>query len=449
MWPVWFSGGAQLGTVATGMVSVELGLDLAWSMAAILLGSALGTLFMALHSTQGPQLGLPQMIQSRPQFGRHGALLVWAVALVTYTGFNAFGPVLAAQTVRQIVGLEPAVTIVVFTAGSVALAVFGYDSIHSAQRWLAYALIACMIVFCGGVGFVQVPLGNLRGASFQAVPFLIQLFASTAYQLSWSIYVSDYSRYLPPDVSRFQSFLATYFGCWTGGAWMMGVGATVAAMNPHADVAFAVQRSGDSIFGGFGTVLLIASLAGLLTTTALNFYGASLTLLSAIDTLKPIQCTRRARILSLMAAGTAACIAALSLKGDYVSGFKDLLTILLYLFTPWTSINLVDFFLVRHGQYSIREIFNVNGIYGQWNWRGLIAYAVGFGAMIPFFSTGFYVGPIARQMQGADVAMLIGLPVSAITYLLACRSLDLETEMRQVAIADRDLEPTAAQRSAS
>jgi nucleobase:cation symporter-1, NCS1 family len=261
--------------------------------------------------------------------------------------------------------------------------------------------------------------------------------------------VSDYSRYLPPDVSRLQSFLSTYFGCWTGGAWMMGVGATVAAMNPHAEVAYAVQRSGDSIFGGFGTVLLIASLAGLLTTTALNFYGASLTLLSAIDTVKPIQCTRRVRILSLIAAGTAACIAALSLKGDYVAGFKDLLTILLYLFTPWTSINLVDFFLVRHGQYSIREIFNVNGIYGQWNWRGLIAYAVGFGAMIPFFSTSFYMGPIARQMQGADVAMLIGLPVSAITYLLACRSLDLETEMRQVASADRDLEPTAAHRRAS
>jgi len=56
-------------------------------------------------STQGPQLGLPQMIQSRPQFGRRGALLVWAVALVTYIGFNAFGQVLAEQTVRQVAGV--------------------------------------------------------------------------------------------------------------------------------------------------------------------------------------------------------------------------------------------------------------------------------------------------------------------------------------------------------
>lgn len=441
VWPVWFSGGAQLGTLATGMVSVELGLNLAWSTVAILVGSAFGTLFMALHSTQGPQLGLPQMIQSRPQFGRHGALLVWAVALVTYIGFNAFGPVLAAQTVRQIVALEPTVTIVLFTAASLALAVIGYDAIHSVQRWLAYAVIACMIVFCLGVSVIKVPLGDLRPTSLQLVPFLVQLFASTAYQLSWSIYVSDYSRYLPPDVSPLKSFLSTYFGAWTGGAWMMVVGAVVAAVNPHTDVALAVQRSGDSMFGGFGTVLLIASFGGLLTTTAINFYGASLTLLSAIDTVKPIQSSRRVRIQSLLVTGAAATAAALCLKGDYVTSFKDLLTILLYLFTPWTAINLADFFLVRRGRYSIREIFNVKGIYGEWNWRGLLAYAVGFVAMIPFFNTGFYMGPIARKLQGADVAMLVGLPVAAITYLIACRSMDLEAELRQVAIADRDLDP--------
>jgi len=444
LWSVWFSGGAQLGTLATGMVSVELGLNLAWSSVAIMLGSALGTLFMALHATQGPQLGLPQMIQSRPQFGRRGALLVWAVALVTYIGFNAFGQVLAAQTVRQIAGLEPSVTMLLFTAGSVALAVFGYDSIHSAQRLLAYALMACMVVFCLGAGLIHVPFGDLRATSFQPVPFLIQLFAATAYQLSWSIYVSDYSRYLPPDVSPIESFMWTYFGAWIGGAWMMEVGAVVAAMNPHMEVALAVQRSGDSILSGWGTVLLIASLGGLLTVTAINFYGASLTLLSAIDTVKPIQCTRRVRILSLLFTGAAASAVALLLRGDYVSSFKDLLTILLYLFTPWTSINLVDFFVVRHGRYSIREIFNVNGIYGQWNWRGLVAYTVGFAAMIPFVSTGFYMGHIARLLQGADVAMLVGLPVSAVIYLLACRSMDIETELRQVVIADRDLEPGAA-----
>jgi NCS1 family nucleobase:cation symporter-1 len=80
-------------------------------------------------------------------------------------------------------------------------------------------------------------------------------------------------------------------------------------------------------------------------------------------------------------------------------------------------------------------------MYGQWNWRGLVAYAAGFAAMIPFFSTGFYVGPIARLLGGADLAMMIGLPVSALTYLLACRSMDVAAERSMAIEADRGLDP--------
>jgi len=70
LWPVWFSGDAHLATVATGVVGVALGGSFAWTSLAVVLGCAFGTFFMAVHSTQGPQLGLPQMIQSRPQLGR-------------------------------------------------------------------------------------------------------------------------------------------------------------------------------------------------------------------------------------------------------------------------------------------------------------------------------------------------------------------------------------------
>ena len=39
---------------------------------------------MALHSAQGPQMGIPQMIQSRGQFGSYGALIVVVIAAVMY-----------------------------------------------------------------------------------------------------------------------------------------------------------------------------------------------------------------------------------------------------------------------------------------------------------------------------------------------------------------------------
>ena len=89
LWPVWFTGDAHLATLATGAISVAAGLSLFWSALAVIGGCVLGTILMAFHCTQGPHLGLPQMIQSRPQFGYLGALLVWVVALFTYIGFNA------------------------------------------------------------------------------------------------------------------------------------------------------------------------------------------------------------------------------------------------------------------------------------------------------------------------------------------------------------------------
>ncbi|MFL6054024.1 MAG: cytosine permease [Actinoallomurus sp.] len=123
------------------------------------------------------------------------------------------------------------------------------------------------------------------------------------------------------------------------------------------------------------------------------------------------------------------------------------MAILLYLFMPWTAINLVDFYVVRHSHYSIREIFNPNGMYGRRNWRGMLAYGVGFVVMVPFFSTGLYTGPIAHALHGTDIAMLIGLPVAAGVYLVACRSLD--TGAARARITEVDQASGAAPRTCS
>jgi nucleobase:cation symporter-1, NCS1 family len=448
LWPVWFSGDAHLATLAVGILGITLGGNLLWTAIAVIAGCALGTFFMAFHSTQGPQLGLPQMIQSRPQFGYIGALLVWAVALVAFIGFNAFNQVLAAETLHQLwapLSATSPTIIVLFALAAMCLAVVGYDTIHLAQRVFAYLMIAILAVFSiGGAFLLKLPPSQWAWGGFRAVPFLTELFAAASYQLSWSIYVSDYSRYLPRDVGVRASFWWTYLGAFIGGTWMMLVGTVAAAAAPKLDVAAAMQHAADSIIPGLGLILLIGALLGLVTISALNFYGASLTLLSVADTCKPLECTVKKRVTSLLAAGVISTGLALHASGDFVSQFGNLLAILLYLFTPWTAINLVDFYLVRKGHYSIREIFNPHGMYGKWNWRGLIAYAAGFVAMIPFFSTDAYKGAVARALGGADIAMLVGLPVSALVYLIACRSFNVERDRELAANADLGLEASDA-----
>ena len=442
LWPVWFSGDAHLATVATGVVGIALGGNLAWMAIAVFFGSGLGTFFMAFHSTQGPQLGLPQMIQSRPQFGYVGALLVWVVALIAYIGYNAFNQILAAQTLGALYGADPTATILVFALLAVSLAFVGYDLIHLAQRIIAYALIAALLIFTAAVLMkAQLSPQQTDLRHFLPVPFLAQFFAAAAYQISWSIYVSDYSRYLPRNVGVGASFWWTFLGAFVGGTWTMLVGTLAAALFPTLEVATALRTAADLVLPGFGKPLLLCSLLGLVTITSLNFYGASLTLLSVADSLKPGRPTLSKRVVSLTIALVTSCLLALASSQNFVEKFGEFLAVLLYLFTPWTAINLVDFYVVRKGHYSVREIFNAHGMYGRWSWRGLLAYGVGFVAMIPFFSTEHFKGPVAKALGGADVAMLVGLPVASLVYLWACRSLDLVADRRRAETADVGLDP--------
>jgi NCS1 family nucleobase:cation symporter-1 len=445
LWPVWFSGDAHLATVATGVVGIALGGSFSWMVLAVVLGCGFGTFFMAFHATQGPQLGLPQMIQSRPQFGYLGALLVWGVALIAYIGFNAFNQILAAQTAHTLYGIDSKQTVMLgFTLVSLFLAVVGYDLIHLAQRWTAYVLIAALILFSIAV-VVRTPLSPalLAWGEFNKVAFLAQFFAAASYQLSWSMYVSDYSRYLPRSVGVGASFWWTYLGATIGGAWTMLVGTVAAALYPNMEFARALRSVADGMIPGFGKPLLLCFLIGLVTVTSLNFYGASLTLLSVMDSLKPSRPTLTKRLATLLFAAIAATVIANASSQDFVEQFGAFLAVLLYLFTPWTAINLVDFYWVRKGHYSVREIFNPRGMYGRWNWRGLLAYGIGFATMIPFFSTPLYTGPIAAALGGADIAMLVGLPVSAVVYIIACRSLDADEDRRLAGAADIGLDPDA------
>ena len=88
MFPVWFGANLNLTTIITGSILVVMGLNITWSVLAILLGSLIGNLFVASHSAQGPQLGIPQMIQSRAQFGVLGAIIPMAFIMFIYIGFG-------------------------------------------------------------------------------------------------------------------------------------------------------------------------------------------------------------------------------------------------------------------------------------------------------------------------------------------------------------------------
>ena len=116
-----------------------------------------------------------------------------------------------------------------------------------------------------------------------------------------------------------------------------------------------------------------------------------------------------------------AAVVTIALPSDYLNSFNTFLAILVYLLVPWSAVNLADFYLVRKGHYSIADIVDPRGRYGQWAWRGLTAYVVGFAAMLPFLSLSFYHGPVTSALGGADISFEVGLVVAGGLYLWLSR----------------------------
>jgi NCS1 family nucleobase:cation symporter-1 len=451
--PLWFMSNAQIATLAVGLISITEGGTLWWSIIAIVAGVLVGTLFMAFHSAQGPQLGLPQMIQSRPQFGYLGALLVWLFAYVQYAGFNIFNSIIAAQAMNKTAHGGEKLWVVIVTVVAFAIALVGYDVIHRAERYLTVAMLVLFGIFTITLFFLNYPSGTFDLGSFKAAPFLAQFGVVAGYQISWAIYVSDYSRYLPPDVTVRKTFYWTYWGSALGGMWLMIVGSVLVAwaaplFDQDGTGVLAINAAGDHVFSGFGAIVLILAALGLVSVTSLNMYGGSLTFISAIDSFRRVRPTLVLRAATIALTAALSLIGALTASENFLGNFNNFLLLILYLFVPWTAVNLVDYYVVRRGHYAIAEIFKPNGMYGRWGWRGVLAYLVGFAAMIPFFNVAsaagtLYESPVASALDGGDISFFIGLPVAGVLYWLLSRSIDVEAE-REVARAEaKELELAA------
>jgi NCS1 family nucleobase:cation symporter-1 len=446
--PLWFMSNAQIATLAVGLISISEGASLFWSVLAIVVGVLIGTLFMAFHSAQGPQLGLPQMIQSRPQFGYIGALLVWLFAYIQYAGFNVFNTILAGESMSTTAHGPVKLWVAIVTAVALVIALIGYDLIHKAEQWLTYLMIVIFGIFTITLFFIHYPAGTFAVGTFKASPFLGQFGVVAGYQISWAIYVSDYSRYMPPNVTVRKTFYWTYWGSAIGGGWMMIIGAVLAAWagkNFDGTGIAELNQVGDHVFTGFGAIVLIVATLGLVSVTALNMYGGSLTLISAVDSFRKVRPTLGLRVITVGLTAALSLIGAFAATKNFLGNFNNFLLLILYLFIPWTAVNLVDYYIVRRGHYAIAEIFNPRGLYGRWGWRGIVSYLVGFAAMVPFFDVGtLFEGPAAKALGGADISFFIGLPVAGILYYALTRSVDVAAERRVAEAEAAELDPGAA-----
>jgi nucleobase:cation symporter-1, NCS1 family len=442
--PLWFLGNFQYFSIPIGFVGPSLGLSMWWSILAGVLGILTGTIFMAFHAAQGPTLGLPQMIQSRAQFGYRGVIVPLFATAFTYLAFNVADQVLLGEGLNGAFGWNANLVAIVCTVGAALLAIFGHDWVHRVFRILLYISFPLMTIVSLGIIFGAGGGGKPDGGSFVLVAFMAQFSAAAAYNITYAPYVSDYSRYLPRETTNRSIIASVFFGASASAIWLIALGAWLATSLGADDGLVGLMTAGNNVIDGLGDLAAFFSAAALAATMGMNAYGGALTVLTAVDSVRPINPTRRLRVLTIIGLAIVWFVIAKSISASAVSTVFTSLTLMLYLLVPWTATNLVDFFFVRRGHYAITDLFKLDGIYGAWGRRGLIAYGAGFVAQIPFMvlpdlGGWSYTGFMAKALDGVDVAWIVGLIVSGSVYWFLTRSLDIEREKQAEASSRREL----------
>lgn len=443
--PFWFLGNFHFFTIAIGFVGPSMGLSFGFTSLAGTLGILFGTLFVAFHASQGPELGLPQMIQSRAQFGFRGVAVVLIGTLFTFIGFNVADSVLVARGLEGILGWSQPAVILAAALVATVIAIYGHDWLHRIFRacfWLCLPLYT-LLTLAAATG--KVPASHPAPGGFNWVAFIAEFSASAAYNITYAPSVSDYSRYLARDTRPWQIIAAVFLGATSAAIWLISLGAWLATHIGATDGLVALHEAGNAVFAGFGVIMALASVVALIATMGLNAYSGMLTVVTAMNSLFGIKPTSRLRNAAILVVALVWTAVTFSISANGIALLFATLTIMLYLLVPWTSVNLVDYFFVRRGRYAITHLFEATGIYGAWGARGLAAYGAGFLATLPFFVLpDVYTGPAARALGGVDVGWLVGLLVSGTTYWLLARSLPLEAETRAVRESDLALHRPAA-----
>lgn len=423
-------------TIVTGALGPTLfGLSLGWTIVAVVIGNIIGGLGAALHASQGPRLGIPQMLQARGQFGYFGGSLLAFIALIMFLGFFASNLVVASQSFAAAFNSDSInIGIVVCALIALAVAIFGYDLVRKAMG-IASVLIGVLVVIS-----IFIVSGNPatfateQDLGFNVAGFFGMLAIAVTWQVAYAPYVSDYSRYMPREGGAKQAFWATYLGLVSGTILVMILGAIVGLTTADGDAMAALGN----LLGGFGPVVLFAFGVSAAMLNSSNIYSGVMCSLTVFETFSSKVNINTAKRVGMTIFYTLLAIAAALLgKDNFLAIFGDFVIILLYVLIPWSAINLIDYFILQKGHYVVEDMFRRDGgRYGRWDTIGLVSYIIGLVVQIPFMVTNLYTGPLAEPLGYVDVAWVLGFFVPAVVYLIWRRS----SRVRQGALSQERID---------
>lgn len=429
LFTIWCSANMQVTTMVIGALGVVAGLNLGWTFIGLVLGNLIGSIFMAAHSAQGPHLGIPQMIQSRAQFGVIGAGVPLAIVVLAYILFTAANGVVMRDSIKAVVPVSDNNAIILFGVLTLIVGFIGYELIHkigaymSAISGVIFVMAAYIVLQKGLPADVWV----VSESTFKFATFCLVVTQAASWTLGAGPYVADYSRYLPSHISTRSTFWYSYLGIVVGSTIVMLLGAIMAAaaMDVTTDPGSAIAN----LFPEHKQLAYYVIIIGVLEWNVMNLYSSYMsttTIFSGFKGATQIGMLTKFIIMAIVA--IIVTWIAIAAQYNFNAYFSDILIGQVYVLVPWSAINLVDYYLIRKGRYSVPAMYDVNSIYGKVNWNTLSIYAIAVVAQIPFMELSFYKGPI-NQIIGTDISWLPALIIPGVLYYFVNRNKQLHLDV--------------------
>lgn len=403
---------AVTGGLGTTVFNLPL-MDAFWALA---IGCLVGGLAMALHSAQGPHLGVPQMIQSRGQFGSYGSLIITVLVVVIYMGWLASNLVTSGLALSHLLpSLSAWQGILLLTVANILAVILGYNAIHFMMK-VGAVLVGAGFIWAITMLFVDghVTQATLSRGTFTMAGFMGTVTAAALWVIAYAPYVSDYSRYLPRATGNKPAFWVTYGGVVIGSLLPMTFGILVGSCIKDNDIIGGISM----LLGPAGAYLLWSATITTSFSNAVNLYGAVLCSITAVQTFRENFIPGAgARTLYAIALGLIAFAVGYAGHDSFLDMLMSVISLIFFVITPWTAVNLVDYYLVKGGTYDVDSFFRKDGgIYGRWNKAAMTSYGFGLLIQIPFLGTELFTGPIAKWLDNTDISWIVGLVATSILY---------------------------------
>jgi NCS1 family nucleobase:cation symporter-1 len=203
----------------------------------------------------------------------------------------------------------------------------------------------------------------------------------------------------------------------------------------HHEVAYIV---GLGSTGAVAALLYFSIAFGKVTVTALNAYGSFMSMATIVTGFGGQRAvSTRHRLLTILGMIGLSTLLAIAGRHSFLKEFSAFILFLLAFFTPWSAINLVDYYGFTKSRYDVPALSDPNGRYGRWNVMTIAVYVIGVLVQMPFISTHFYTGPLVETLGGTDISWILGLIVPAVLYYVGARVSSRSIPERLILPAER------------